>query len=72
METKTNIAMQDQMQSYLRNPETPGTTNKRHPNNTPITPLSTLTFHFKKEKDTKEKELATSVARYDTTVVIVT
>ena len=72
METETNIAMQYQMQSYLRNPETPETTNKRHPNDTPITPLRTLAFHLKKKEDAKEKKVATTVAREDTTPTIVT
>ena len=63
MDAKINTAMQYQMQSYPRKPEIPGTTTKRHPNDTPTTPLSIHTYHLKKKKDAKEMELATTAAR---------
>ena len=63
MDARISTAMQYQMQSYLRKPEIPGTTTKRHLNDTPITPLNILTCHLKKKKDAKEMELATTVAR---------
>ena len=71
MDARISTAMQYQMQSYLRNPETPGTTTKRHPNDTPITPPSIPTCHHKKKKDAKEMEPDTTVARLDTTLAIV-
>ena len=60
------------MQLYTRNPETLATTTKRHPNDTPITPPSILTSDLEKTKDVKEKVLASTVARKNTTLVIVT
>ena len=72
MEPGTSTAMQYQMQSYPRDPETQEITTKSHPNDTPITPPSTLPYYLKKKKDAKEKELTTTVARKDTTLMIIT
>ena len=62
MDAGISTAMPCQMQSYLRNPEIPGTTTKRHPNDIPITPPSIPICHLKNKKDAKEMELATTVA----------
>ena len=60
------------MQLYLRNAEIPETTTKRHPNYTPITPPSIPICHLRKKKGAKEMELATTMARWDTTLAIAT